>query len=403
MDNQQKKKFTKIETSEKEFDQRLRAHRHKVIRLVALGIAAVLLIICLIMLFLHFRTYKGYAVEKEINRTDKADVQYKEFGKNLLKYSRDGAFLVDNTGKLLWNQTYEMNDPMVNICKNYVAIASGSGNEVYLADNEKTKGKIDTPMAIRQIAMAAQGSVAVLMEEDEDYYITLYDIEGTALAHGEFHMEKSGVPLTMAISDDCKNLAIAFLDMTEGVVKTTVHFYNFSDAGQEEIDSIVGKFSYPGEMAVQMDFFDNNKLLLYTDQKAIIYNCTDKPKEEKVITYPGKVQSIIGDDKYWGFTCDYDEKNKEGERQTGHALTLYNMNGEEQFRKNIAKNNTGIELLENHYVVVKEEKKCTFFDSKGVEKFKGSFDEPVEVIKKLDTNINYQMILETKIIEIKMK
>ena len=403
MDNQQKKKFRKIETSEKEFDKRIRKHRYKVIRLMTLGIAAIILILCLITLFFHFRTYKGYVIEKEITRTDKEDVHYADFGKNLLKYSRDGAFLLDYKGKLLWNQTFEMNYPIVNSCKNYVVIASEGGNEVYLADSEKTKGKIDTPMSIQQVAVAAQGSVAVLMEEDENYYINLYDIEGTPLAHGEFHMENSGIPLTMAISDDCKNLAIAFLDMSEGVVKTTVQFYNFGDSGKEEIDSIVGKFSYTGEMAVEMSFFDNTNLLMYTDQRAILYQCVEKPKELEAITYPGQVNSIFYDDEYWGFTSDFDEKNKEGVRETGNRLLLYSKSGDEQYHKTIEKDSAEVELLENHYVVVKKDKQCMIYNPKGIMKFKGSFDEPVEKIKKRNSNLNYMMILETKIIEIKMK
>lgn len=403
MDNQQKKKFSKIETSEKEFEQRIKRHRHKVIRLMALGIAAIILFACVLALFVHFRTYKGYVIDKEISRADKSDVQYVDFGKDLLKYSRDGAFLVDYTGKLIWNQTFEMNYPIVDSCKNYVAIASEGGNEVYLASRGKTKGKIDTPMSIQEIAIAAQGSVAVLMEEEQEYHVTLYDIEGTPLAHGEFHMENSGMPLTMAISDDGKNLAIAFLDVSEGVVKTTVQFYNFGDAGKEEIDSIVGKFSYTGEMAVEMNFFDNTNLLMYTDQRAILYQCGEKPKEVQIITYPGEVNTIFYNDSYWGYTSTYDEKNKEGERVTGNRLLFYSKNGDEQFHKTIEKETTGVELLENHYVVVKNDKQCTIYSPKGIEKFKGSFEEQVEKMKMKNSNLEYRLILETKIIEIKMK
>lgn len=403
MNNQQKKQFRKIETSEKEFDQRIRAHRHKVIRITALGITVIVLILCLITLLVHFRTYKGYTVEKETAINEKVDVQYADFGQKLLKYSRDGAFLEDYKEKLIWNQTFEMNHPIVDHCKNYLAIASEGGNEVYLANGENTKGKIDTPMSIQQVAIAAQGSVAVLMEEDEDYYITLYDIEGTSLAHGEFHMENSGVPLTMAISDDGKNLAIAFLDVSDGLVKTTIQFYNFGDSGKEEIDSIVGKFSYPGEMAVDLSFFDNTNLLMYTDQKAILYYCGEKPKELEIISYPGEVKSIFYDDEYWGFTSDYNEKNKKGKRETGNRLLLYSKKGDEQYRKPIEEATTGVELLENHYVVVKQDNHCSVYSPKGIEKFKGSFDEAIKKMKKSSTNLNYKMILETKILEIKMK
>lgn len=403
MESNQKKKFRKIETSEQEFEHRLKAHRHKVARLIVLMIGAAILIVCLLLVYFHFRSYKSYTIKEEIKRDDNPDVEYLDFSNQLLKYSRDGAFLMDVHGKLLWNQTFEMNEPIVDIAEDFMAIASEGGNEIYLASKEETLGKIETSMPIRQVKVASKGFVVVLLEEDENYYINLYDKHGSQLAHGEYHIENSGIPVTMALSQDCKNLAISFLDVSQGIVETKVHIYDFSETGKNQIDNLVGKFTYEGEMGVQMNYFNSGELLVYTDQKAVWITNEDKPREEKRISYPGKVTDVFFDKENGGFISSFEETNEDGIKKSGHRLFLYNETGKLTFQKDVLEEESNAELLENGFVALEHGKKAYIYNKKGLLKFEGTFEKEITKIKSQKTDQEYLVILEDRIIRIKLK
>lgn len=403
MDNNQKKNFRKIETSEQEFEQRLRTHRHRVARLIALSAGAIILIFCLSLLYLHFRSYNSYQVKEEIKRNDNPDVEYRDYSGNLLKYSRDGAFLIDTHGKLIWNQTFEMNKPIVDIADQYVGIAAEGGTELYISSIEKVIGKIETSMPIVQIKVSGGGFVAVLLEENENYYVTLYDKEGSQLAHGEYHIENSGIPIAMALSKDCKQLAISFLDVKEGIVKSTVHIYDFTENGKAQIDNQVAEFSYEGEMAIQMNYLDDKNLLILTDQKAILISDEGKPKQEKTITYDGKVSSVFCKNGCWGFVSSYNETTKEGSSKSGERLTVYNENGKIVFQKDVFSKDVRVEVLESEFVAVIAKDKIQLYNSKGLLKFRGNFPSEIVKIKSLDTDRDYLVLLDDQMIRIKLK
>ncbi len=403
MDNNQKKKFRKIETSEQEFEHRLRAHRHRVTRLIVLSAGAVILIFCLSLLYLHFRSYDSYQVKEEIKRNDNPDVVYRDYSGKLLKYSRDGAFLIDTHGKLIWNQTFEMNKPIVDIADQYVGIAAEGGTELYISSIEKVIGKIETSMPIVQMKVSAGGFVAVLLEENENYYVTLYDKDGSQLAHGEYHIENSGIPIAMALSEDCKHLAISFLDVKEGAVKSTVHLYDFSESGKSQIDNQVAEFSYEGEMAIQMNYLDDGKLLVLTDQKAILVSNESKPKQEKTISFAGKVSSVFCSGESWGFVSSYNETTKDEAAKSGKRLSVYNEDGKIRFQKEVYSKDVQVEVLESGFVAVIAGKKVQVYNSKGLLKFRGSFSDEIIKMKSLETDRDYLVLLEDRMICIKLK
>ena len=58
------------------------------------------------------------------------DVKLLPFSGHLLSYSKDGANCMDTKGNAVWNQTFEMQNPMVDICQNVVAIGDYNGRTI---------------------------------------------------------------------------------------------------------------------------------------------------------------------------------------------------------------------------------------------------------------------------------
>ena len=99
--------------------------------------------------------------------------------------------------------------------------------------------KIETATPIERVCVARQGTVAVLMKEDDVSYVRLYDKKGQELASGEFYQEKGSFPVDIALAPDAQKLAVDMLDVTKGKTCSAVTFYNFGSVGQNEIDNNV--------------------------------------------------------------------------------------------------------------------------------------------------------------------
>ena len=90
---------------------------------IAAAVVVALTAIVIISYYYMNRSFSGYDVEREITREDSNNVEYLSYHGKLLKYSRDGISALDKTGNVLWNGGYEMQQPQVDICENYVTVA----------------------------------------------------------------------------------------------------------------------------------------------------------------------------------------------------------------------------------------------------------------------------------------
>ena len=55
-----------------------------------------------------------------MERSDTAATIFEEFQGNILKYSNDGALYTDTYNERIWNQTYEMAKPTIDMCEDYL-------------------------------------------------------------------------------------------------------------------------------------------------------------------------------------------------------------------------------------------------------------------------------------------
>ena len=58
----------------------------------------------------------------------------------VLRYSRDGAAAVDRDGNEMWNGSYDMENPALDICEKYAVVADIQGSP-YMCTMEVTAGR----------------------------------------------------------------------------------------------------------------------------------------------------------------------------------------------------------------------------------------------------------------------
>lgn len=112
-----------------------RRKRVKLKRLRIFLIIGVILIAAGIGLFQYFRYYQytSYDVVWEKEMKEGSFVGYMDFGGNVLKYSKDGASYIDNQGKEIWVQSFEMKSPTACVSGNYAAVATSRATaSIYL-------------------------------------------------------------------------------------------------------------------------------------------------------------------------------------------------------------------------------------------------------------------------------
>ena len=199
---------------------------------------------------------------------------------------------------------------MVSICEGYLAIYDRGGTLIYIMTSSGMAKKIETTTPISTVCIANQGTVAVLMKEDNVSTVRMYDRKGKELTNGEFYEEKGSFPVDIALSNDAQKLAVDMLDVTEGSVRSTVSFYNFGSVGQNEIDNNVGTYTYDDTFISEISYVASNRMIAIEDSGYIVFEGAQKPAPKREVKFKTEVQSVFYDNKYVGIV--YSSPKKEG-------------------------------------------------------------------------------------------
>lgn len=398
MTEQDKKKFKTVPAMDmEEYKSKLRQHRRKVAKRTFIIIAVIVMVIAAVGLFLALRHYEDYDVSATVERADTPATIFEEFRGNILKYSNDGALYTDTNNERIWNQTYEMANPTIDMCGDYLTIYDKKGTQIYILNSAGLVANIETTMTIEQVSIAAQGTVAVLMGNQSNSYIVLYDKNGSELVNGAIYGEDGGYPIAIALSNDAIKLAVSMLDINDGNVKTTVAFYNFGSVGENEIDRIVSANSFSDMVIPELDFVSDDKMVAYGDSEIIIFEGTQKPKISHEIELTAEAKSIFNNNKYIGVVYSNNDE------ALTHHIVVYDMRGSAVMEKDFSMEYTQINFLQNNEVCITNEHSCDIYTVRGIYKFHHDFDENLCKILSGGTGLNYTVILEGITEKIRLK
>lgn len=355
----------------------------------------------------QLRTYSDFTVEKTTERSDAQSTNYVEFGDYFLKYGSDGASCVDADNNTIWSQSYEIDQPIVVVNGDCAAIAERNGRQIYVFNTSGYQGQIDTTQSILQIDIASQETVAAVLEEDGVYYLGLYDQEGNELAKGTIHMENSGYPVSISLSNDAKKMAVSFLNVMSGTTSTTIAFYNFDSVGQNEIDNIVSSFTYEDLVIPKVKFLTNNVLVAFGDTELQIYKGSEKPDLQKQITLDHDIDSIFYGNGKFGIVYKNDitstDASSDAEQTGAYQIVVYSKNGNTIFSKDFDLSYKSIKILSNGEVCILGENACEIFSKFGLERFHYTFNESLLEIRALGSMHTYEVILDGHTDKIRLK
>lgn len=395
-----KKDFKTVEINsdmQDEIDQQIRRHRRKVVRRVIAAIFVIALLFVGIQLWSALRSYDSYEIRNKIEQQDSGSAKYETFLGKTVEYNNDGIVYRDLDNELIWNQSFEMSTPMLSICESYLAIYDQGGTSIYIMTTTGLSKKIETSTPISTVCVANQGTVAVLMKEDNVSTVRLYDRKGNELANGEFYVEKGSFPIDIALSYDAQKLAVDMLDVKEGKVSSTVSFYNFGSVGQNEIDNNVGTYSYADMFISEISYVASDRMVALSDTGFLVFEGTQKPALKRQVDFDQEVQSVFCNNKYVGIT--YANAKKE---ENWH-IKVYDLNGNTVMENDTAIAYNKIEFLNRNEVCVRDDYNCEIYTIHSIRKFAYTFDQTLYKILSGADATSYTFVLSGETDEVRLK
>ena len=245
--------------------------------------------------------------------------QYTEFLNYVLKYSKDGISCVDTNNKLVWSETYNMQNPMVDVCQGSVALADENGTQAMIFDESGLQSTLTTRLPIRQVVVSAQGVLAALLEDGDVMRLYLYNKSGEELVDSKFELQDVGYPLKMSISADATKLAVTLLQVQGGVVNTCLAFYNFDSVGENYEDHLVSSAVISREVMPCVQYLDETHCFAVGSSQLLIYEGMQIPEPVATIPMEREIRSVFYSRGRIGLVV-------EG-KELAHALQVYDTDG----------------------------------------------------------------------------
>ena len=392
-----KKGFKTIETNYEELEGQIWDHRKQLLKRAVQIIGLVVVLVVGINLIYALQSFDDYEVKNEIARKSSRSAQCKKFGDCILEYSSDGIACINSNRDVVWNQSFEMTSPKVEICGDYLVIYDAAGTKLFILTKKCLEKSLEMTSPIQTVCIANQGTIAVLMKENQESQVKLFDKKGNELANGKFYGDKGGFPIDIALSHDGTKLAVDMVDVTKGKVNTTISFYNFGSVGQSEVDNNVGTYTFEGLLVPNIDYISNSRMIGMGTGKMLVFDGAQKPELSREVAMEEEILSFFHNEKYVGIVYD-----NVGVENSWH-IKVMDMRG-----KTIMENDTSIpydtiEFLTSGEVCVRNSTQCELFTIHSIRKFSYEFDKELYSVIATDGGQDYTFVFGDTIEEVKLK
>lgn len=358
---------------------------HKKVRRRRLVILIVLLVLVgggagALLYYQRNYQYTSFETAWRVDINEGSLVGYENFGSNVLKYTKDGASYIDNRGKNMWTESYEMKTPIVSVQDDYAAIADKQGNSIYICSQDGKVGQATTVLPISKIAVSGTGIVAAVLEDSVSSYITFFKKDGSKLdILVKTKMSGDGYPLDISLSQDGTQLMCSFVYQQGSEVDNRVVFYDFSEVGKKEPTRLVGGFDeqFKDTMVPRVTYMGDPYSCAFSGSGLTFFSSRNLASPELVVQVPieGGIESVFYSDEYAAAIV----KNTTGEYAS--RMEVYKKDGTHVLSKEFSYEYTHADI-DGDLIILYNEDSCEIFNMAGVQKLYASFDYPITKIRK---------------------
>lgn len=365
--------------SEVDYKDKIFKHKLQVVYRTVLIILLILVVVLFFKIQADNRVYTKYEVVKELKRMGTENSTFQDYEGNILVHSKDGIAAYDQDGGQLWNQSYEMQAPLVKCNGSYVAVGDHKGTMLYIIGKKGTTAEVETNLPILSLDVSAQGIAAALLQDKDMTWLRLYSSEGELISEVKTTMRNSGYPVAFAISPDNIKLGVSYVKAEMGKVNTSLAFYNFGGVGQNVTDNLVSGYEYDGQIFPLLTYLNETEAVAVGDERLLLLKGKQKPTLEKEIAYEQELQSVYFCET--GFALVFRDLDGEGQ----YKMKIYDTDGELELEHKVDFEFTNM-ILDEKKAVIYNESKVLVLGLNGVEKYNGDLGGNIQVLIPTDAN-----------------
>lgn len=382
--------------SEITYKDKILKHRLQILYRSALVLLLVIAIAAAIKIQIDNRIYSEYEVVATSAREGIENSTYENYAGNLLVHSKDGITAYDKKGVKLWNQPYEMQNPIVRIAGQYVAVGDYRGSIIYIMDINGLKSQVNTNMIIQDFTISEKGVVTAVLDKEDSMLIRLMSAEGATIADIKTSMPENGYPLTISLSPDNLKLGVSYLKAKNAQVNTSVAFYNFGDVGQNKSEHLVSGYNMEEEIIPFLEFVNSTTAIGVGSEKILFFKGKQIPELSYEVPIEDEVQSVYYDENHVVLVFHNTSSDEK------YRVEVYDLNG-----KMLSSFLTDLEykeiIVQNNELIVYNECTVEMYNMKGDLKYQGSFGENVSVIIPLESRERLLVVKEDMIETIRLR
>ncbi len=359
-----------------DYKEKIRGHKLTIFYRIALGILLVAAVISFFIIQWRNKVFTESAITGTAPITIVQGATVKNLDGNVLLYSKDGASCMDSRGNAVWNRTYEMQTPMISICGQMMAIGDYNGRSVYVMDKYGEKGVVNTNLPLRALCVSENGVVATILDDADITRIYVYDgNENTEkpIINAKATMDKSGYPVSVSLSPNGKLMAISYLYVDSGNMKSSVAFYNFGEVGKNETDNYVSGYDYLDTIVPYVQFMDNETAFAVSDDRIVFFSGIEKPTSIASNLLDGEVQSIHYSEDYVGLVFN----DQSGE--AAFRVDVYDKTGNKIHSQLFDIEYADI-IFSKDQIIIYNDIECQVWNTKGTDKFRGTFEKNTSLL-----------------------
>lgn len=378
-------------------DEQGRKKTKYMIGIVALVVILGIGVLFILSYYMGNRCLDNYEVQNTVARSDSNNVNYCYFKGDLLKYSRSGISALDNNGKNLWNGGYEMKQPQIDICGDYVAVADVLGKRFYVYNGKDEGTSLETTLPIVRAKVAGQGIVAALLQDSDSNVLNIYNPYSSVdslLVEIPTNVSEEGYPLDFDISPDGNSIVSAYMVVQGNTIENKVSFYNFTEVGQDK-NTMVGGKSFGEETISRIEFVGEDEAAVFHEKGFTLFTRMKQPEVLFEKRFDEEIRSMAYSDKYIAVVTGSGEKK---EKQTLH---LYDQKGKEELTRDISYEFAKMDIY-NEEIIFQTNHSCNIVRANGKDKFSYQFKDKIDGIFPTKNGSIYTLIDTESIKKIKL-
>ncbi|MDY3908362.1 MAG: DUF5711 family protein [Eubacterium sp.] len=365
-----------------------------VVSILVVGIG----IVIAVSYYYNNRCFNSCRVESQVQRNDSNSVSYRYFRGDFLKYSRNGISAVDSAGKSLWNGGYEMKQPQVDTCEEYVSVADVMGKQVYVYNGLDEGTSIETALPVVRAKVSEKGIVAALVQDSDSNVLNIYNPYSSAdglLVEIPTNVSEEGYPLDFDISPDGNSVVTSYLSVSGVAVENKISFYNFTAVGQDK-NTLVGGKSFGDKMISCVEFLGEDTVAVFHENGFSLFTQMKQPVLLFEKEFEEDIRSIAYDEDYIAVVTGNSGKEEK------QILRLFSLKGKEIFNRPISFDYSKMELYEDE-IIFSGNHHCNIVRLNGRDKLDCEFEDVVEGVFPTENGSIYTLIDAAAIKQVKLE